>query len=137
MNRTVSFLIGLAFSAAALSVGAAAQNGPSYRTAGDPQIVYATFYPGQSSARLQYVDWDDRHRCDGDHDRDDRNCHWRDRDGYYHGYGYVGHGYVYGPSNGAYYGPNGSYDQPGRWHTANGWYDKHGKWHKGREHDER
>lgn len=127
MKRMVNFLTCLALSLAGLSIAAAAQNSPSYRTAGDPQIVYATFYPGQSTARLQYVDWDDRHRCDGDHDRDDRNCHWRDRDDrryYYPGNAYVGNGYAYGPPAAAYYGPS-------------GWYDKHGKWHKGRERDAR
>jgi hypothetical protein len=139
MNRKLSLVLWTLLSAIILTVTAAAQSSPSNQTPAVPRIVYATFYPGHSAVQLRYVDWDDRHRCDGDHDRDDRHCHWGDRDGgyYYRGNGYVGSGYAYGSSYGAYYGPHGWYDKHGRWHTEYGWYDKHGKWHKAKDHDDR
>lgn len=137
MNNRVSFVLWIAAAAALLSVTAVAQSPGDSRQS--PQLNYAVYAPSQSAATLQLVDWDDHHRCDGDHDRDDRNCYRRDRDGdrySYRGNGYVGNGYNYGPTYRAYYGPNGWYDNHGGGHS-DGWYDKHGKWHKGKPHDER
>ena len=122
-----------------LTLTAAAQNQIPRETTTQPQTFNAVYIPAQNAASLTQVDWDDHRRCDGDHDRDDRHCHWGDRDGgyYYRGNGYVGSGYAYGSSYGAYYGPHGWYDKHGRWHTEYGWYDKHGKWHKAKDHDDR
>jgi len=125
MNTKVSLVLCIAVAAAMLSVTAFAQSkGPS-DTGRSPQLRYAVYEPSQSKATFQLVDWDDHHRCDGDHDRDDRHCYWRDRDGnryYYRGNGYV----AYGPT----YYAGGWYDKHGRWH-ADGWYDRDGRWHKG------
>ena len=120
-----------------LTLTAAAQNQIPRDTNAQPQTLNAVYIPATNAARLTQVDWDDHRRCDGDHDRDDRNCYWRDRDGrYYRGNGYVGNGY-YGPGYSNYYsyGSNGWYGNKGRWHAANGYYDKHGKWHKGKDRD--
>jgi hypothetical protein len=139
MNRKVSFVLWIVLTAATLSMTAVAQNGARYDGQPSPQLSYAVYERSQNQAALQLADWDDHHRCDGDHDRDDRNCYWRDRDGdryYYRGNGYVGNGYYYGPSYRTSYGPSGWYDNHGRWHS-DGWYDKHGKWHKGTPHDDR
>ena len=101
---------------------------------------FALFAALATTAKLTQVDWDDHRRCDGDRDRDDRNCYWRDRDGdryYYRGNGYAGNGYYSGPAYNNYYSyaANGWYDNHGRWHASNGYYDKHGKWHKGKDRD--
>ena len=140
MKRVVNFGLLTALGLATLTVTATAQAAAPTDNRVNPRIHYATYYPGQTAASLRLVDWDDHRRCDGDHDRDDRHCYWRDRDGdryYYRGNGYVGNGYSYGPSYRTYYGASGWYDKHGRWHTDNGWYDKHGKWHKGNPHDDR
>ena len=140
MNRKVSLVLCMAVAATMLSVTAVAQSSAPGDSVPSPRLSYAVYEPSQSAAKLQLVDWDDHRRCDGDHDRDDRNCYWRDRDGdryYYRGNGYVGNGYYYGPRYNTYYGPSGWYDNHGRWHIENGWYDKHGKWHKGNPHDDR
>ena len=64
---------------------------------------------------LQQVDW---RRCDGDHDRDDRGCYYRDRDGRaYYGNGYYANSYYAAPYDSR---PAGWYDRNGRWHA----YDK-------------
>jgi len=139
MNRKVSFVLWIAAAASLLSAMAAAQSNTPTASRQSPQVSYAVYEPSQSAATLQSVDWDDHRRCDGDHDRDDRNCYWRDRDRdrySYRGNGYVGKGYYYGPRYNTYYGPSGWYDNHGRWHS-DGWYDKHGKWHKGKPHDDR
>jgi len=123
MKRNVHFALLLALSAATLSVSAIAQNSANNSRRNYPQTGYAAFYPDQSTARLQPVDWDERHRCDGDHDRDDRHCRWRDRDGdrfYPRGSAYSG--------GVPYAAPSGWYDARGRWHPA-GWFDRHGRWH--------
>ena len=121
-----------------LTLTAAAQGQIPRDTNSPPQTFTAVYFPAQNAAKLTQVDWDDHRRCDGDHDRDDRNCYWRDRDDrYYKGNGYVGNGYYYGSGRNNYYGygSNGWYDNKGHWHVANGWYDKHGKWHKGKDRD--
>jgi hypothetical protein len=138
MNRKVSFVLWIAAAAALLSVTPFAQNAGRGDAQANPRLSYAVYEPSQSAATLQLADWDDHRRCDGDHDRDDRNCYWRDRDGdrnYYRGNGYVGNGY-YGPSYRTNYASGGWYGNHGRWH-ADGWYDKHGKWHKGKPRDDR
>ena len=125
MNRKLSLVLCVAVAAAMLSVTAVAQSSAPGDRVRSPRLSYAVYEPSQSAAKLQLVDWDHHRRCDGDHDRDDRHCYWRDRDGdryYYRGNGYVSHGYVaYGPMY---------YDKHGRWH-ADGWYDRDGRWHKG------
>ena len=130
MNRKVSLVLCMAVAATMLSVTAVAQSSAPGDSVPSPRLSYAVYEPSQSAAKLQLVDWDDHRRCDGDHDRDDRHCYWRDRDGdryYYHGNGYVSNGHVaYGPM----YYPGGWYDKHGRWH-ADGWYDRDGRWHKG------
>ena len=130
MNTKVSLVLCIAVAAAMLSVTAFAESNAPSDTGRSPQLRYAVYEPSQSKATFQLVDWDDHHRCDGDHDRDDRHCYRRDRDGnryYYRGNGYVSHGYVaYGPT----YYAGGWYDKHGRWH-ADGWYDRDGRWHKG------
>ena len=130
MKRIVNFVLLTALGLVTLTVTATAQTSAPIDNRVSPRIDYATYYPGQTAASLRLVDWDDHRRCDGDHDRDDSNCYWRDRDGdryYYRGKGYVSHGYVaYGPM----YYPGGWYDKHGRWHR-DGWYDRDGRWHKG------
>ena len=130
MNRKMSLVLCIAVAATMLSVTAVAQSSAPGDSVPSPRLSYAVYEPSQSAAKLQLVDSDDHRRCDGDHDRDDRHCYWRDRDGdryYYHGNGYVSNGHVaYGPM----YYPGGWYDKHGRWH-ADGWYDGDGKWHKG------
>jgi hypothetical protein len=125
MNTTVRLVLCIAVATAMLSVTAFAQSNAPGDTGRSPQLRYAVYEPSQSIATFQLVDWDDHHRSDGDHDRDDRHCYWRDRDGnrYYH----RGNGYVaYGPT----YYAGGWYDKHGRWHR-DGRYDRDGRWHKG------
>ncbi|HEX8895969.1 MAG TPA: hypothetical protein VF783_21790 [Terriglobales bacterium] len=125
MNRKVSLVLCTAVAAAMLSVTAVAQGSAAADRVPSPRLSYAVYEPSQSAAKLQLVDWDNHRRCDGDHDRDDRHCYWRDRDGdryYYRGNGYV----AYSPM----YYPGGWYDKHGRWHR-DGWYDRDRRWHKG------
>ena len=113
----------LAVAVTTLTLTAAAQNVVPRTEAPAPSLRHAVFVPALSTAKFTQVDWDDHRRCDGDHDRDDRHCHWRDRDGaryYFRGTGYVG----YAP----HYAAAGWYDNRGRWHPA-GWYDRYGRWH--------
>ena len=130
MNRKVSLVLCIAVATAMLSATAVAQSSRAGDRMSSPRLRYAVYEPSQSAAKLQLVDWDDHRRCDGDHDRDDRHCYGRDRDGdryYYRGNGYVSNGYVaYGPM----YYPGVWYDKHGRWHR-DGWYDRDGRWHKG------
>jgi len=117
----------LAGAVTTLTLTATAQNVVPRTEAPAPSLGHAVYVPALSTAKFTQVDWDDHRRCDGDHDRDDRHCHWRGRDRdryYYRGNAYVGSGYYYGPGYATYYGPH-------------GWYDKHGKWHKDRDHDGR
>lgn len=117
MKTKLNLVMLLALGIAMLNVEAAAQNSVPLQTSGNARVEYAIYEPGQSAAPLRLADWDDRHRCDGDRDRDDRNCYryWRDRDGdryrdrnYYRGNGY----YAGTPA-----------------YVQHGWYDRKGKWH--------
>src|SRR5215472_13514817 len=97
MKTKVSLVLCIAVAAAMLRVTAFAESNAPSDTGRSPQLRYAVYEPSQGTAMFQLVDWDDHHRCDGDHDRDDRHCYWRDRDGdrYYHrGSGYVSNGYI-------------------------------------------
>jgi hypothetical protein len=119
-NIALAFTLGVGL----LGTVASAQNTPLGTTA-DARVQYAILN-GEQAGTLQQADWDDHHRCDGDHDRDDRGCYYRDydRDRYY-GYSYYGNGYV-----APYY-----YNAP-----PAGWYDRHGHWHaydKDRDRDRR
>jgi hypothetical protein len=115
MKEHVNFMLVLALSAGTLGTVVAAQDiqGGAGRTA---QVEYATFDPSQAGL-LRQVDGHDHRRCDGDHDRDDRGCHHRDRDAYrnqYRGNAYYGNGYYVAP----YAAPRaGWYDRDGRWHA--------------------
>jgi hypothetical protein len=122
----------LTLGAAMLNAPAAAQNTTQLNNRETARIEYGTYDPSQSAALLRQVDWDDHHRCDGDHDRDDRHCYWRDRDGDQYRYQnyYRGDGYYRGAP---VYGQGGWYDNHGRWH-ADGWYDRKGKWHSNKRH---
>lgn len=129
MNKKLNFVLLMALGAAMLSISAAAQNTAQINDREDARIDDATYYPGQSAGLLRPVDWDDRHRCDGDHDRNDRHCYWRGRDDdrYRNQYYARGNGY-YGSAPG--YSQGGWYDQRGRWQAdLGGWYDRKGKWH--------
>lgn len=136
MKRQLSYVLFLALGAGTLVTAAVAQNTTSHgENAG---VQFATFDPGQATGLLRQTDWDDQHRCDGDRDRDDRNCYYRDRDDRYRDNGYR----AYGNSAPGYY-QNGWYDRHGNYYPAggNGYYDKHGRWHylngHGRDRDDR
>ena len=139
MKSITKFALWAVLAVPTLTLSAASQNPIPNESSAQPQLYYAVYVPAENAAELTQIDWDDHRGCDGDHDRDDHGCYWRDRDGdryHYRGNGYVGNGYYYGPGYSTYYGPSGWYDKHGRWHTAYGWYDKHGKWHRDRDHDE-
>ena len=127
MKMKLKFVLLLAVATALLNLTALAQNPARSGTAGNATLTYLTYSPSQGAAQLRLADWDDRHRCDGDHDRDDRHCHWRDRDGRYsRGYGYAASGRVYAGG--------GWYDQFGRWHVrGHRWCDRRGRWHEDRD----
>lgn len=115
MKSTLNFVLLLALSAAVLGTAAMAQTSEGAGVA-RARIESATFDPSQS-ALLRQADWDDHRRCDGDHDRDDRGCYYRDHNGYrgYYGYNYYGNGYYATP----YYAPRaGWYDRDGHWHAS-------------------
>src|SRR5664279_533174 len=129
MKKKLNFVLLMAMGAAMLCVSAAAQNVTQSNGREKAKVPNLIYDPSQSAALLRQVDWDDHHRCDGDHDRDDRHCYWRGRDGdrYRNQYSAGGNGY-YGYAPG--YGKGGWYDQRGRWQTdPGGWYDRKGKWH--------
>lgn len=117
MKKRLNLLLFLALGAGTLAGPAAAQENTSTNAATPAQ--YPTF--DASQAALQQVGWFNHRRCDGDHDRDDRNCYYRDRDGdrddRYYNNGYYGSGYY----NGYYGNPYGN--------RAAGWYDRNGYWH--------
>jgi hypothetical protein len=132
--KKLEFVLLAALGAAMLNVPAAAQNMSQVKDRGNAQANFLTYDPNQSTALLRPIDWDDRHRCDGDHDRDDRHCYWRGRDDdrYRHQYFASGNGY-YGNAPG--YGQGSWYDQDHRWHAQpGGWYDRKGKWHSYKRH---
>ncbi len=128
MKTQQNFVLFLALCAAALATSAVAQEKTQINDRENARVEFATFDPSEAASLLQQTDWDD-HRCDGDHDRDDRNCYYRDRDRdrdwnrnqYYRGNSYYGGGH----------NVNGWYDRKGNFYPAggNGYYDKHGKWH--------
>ncbi len=119
MKSQLKFALLVALGTGVLSAGAAAQQ-PQINAAGNGRMEYEMFIPGQA-AQLQQVGWDDHHRCDGDHDRDDRGCYYRDGDGYRYRYpAYYGNGYW----------SNGYYVEPAPGYRANtGWYDRDERWH--------
>jgi hypothetical protein len=110
MKRQLNFVLMLALGAGTLGTMAAAQENQG-RAGERAQLAYATYGSGQS-ATLQQVDWNDRRRCDGDHDRDDRGCYaYNNR---YPASSYYGNGYYAAP----HYAPRaGWYDRDGRWHA--------------------
>jgi hypothetical protein len=132
MKQKLNFVLLMALGTAMLSLTAAAQNMTQVNDRTNARFEYATYDLNLSVAQLRQVDWDDRRRCDGDHDRDDRHCCWRDRDGdrYRAQYYYRGNGY-YG--NAPVYVQGGWCDQHGHWH-ADGWYDRKGRWHSDKRH---
>ncbi len=132
--KKLGFVLLMTLGTAMLNVPAAAQNTTQIRDRGNAQVNYLTYDPSQSAATVRLVDWDDHHRCDGDHDRDDRHCYWprRDDDRYRNQYFAAGNGY-YG--NAPAYSQGGWYDQRGNWHSdPGGWYDRKGKWHSYKRH---
>jgi hypothetical protein len=134
MKRKLDFVLLMAMGAAMLSVPAAAQNTAQINDRGNARIDYAIYHPNQSAGLLREVDWNNHRRCDGDRDRDDRNCYWRGRDDdrYRNQYYARGNSY-YGNAPG--YGQGGWYDQNGRSQAdPGGWYDRKGKWHSDQRH---
>jgi hypothetical protein len=134
MKTKLDFVLLLALGTAMLNVTAVAQSTAQGNIPGNPRVNYLTYDPNQRAALLP-VDWDDHHRCDGEHDRDDRHCYSRDRDGdrYRQQFVYRGNSY-YG--NAPAYGQGGWYDQHGRQDTrSDGWYDRKGKWHSDKHHE--
>jgi hypothetical protein len=126
MKKKLELVLLLALCSATVGVTAAAQNTGQINGRGDAKINNLVYDPSQSAALLRQVDWDDHHRCDGNHDRDDRHCYWGDGDRYRPQFFYGGNAY-YGNAP-AY--QSGWYDNHGRWHAGPaGWYDRKGKWH--------
>ncbi len=116
MKKQLNYVLLLALSAGTLATTSAAQTSTALNDRQNTRIVQATFDPSQTGL-LQLADWNDHRRCDGDRDRDDRNCRYRDGDRYRSQY--------YGGN--PYYG-NGYYATPYRGRT-DGWYDRNGYWH--------
>lgn len=121
MKTKLKLIMLAALGVTMLSVAASAQNNLPLQASTNARVEYAVYEPSQSAGLLRVADRDDRHRCDGDRDRDDRNCYqyWRGRDrgrdgdryrdsNYYRGNGYYGAAPVY---------------------AQHGWYDRKGKWH--------
>lgn len=109
MKSTWNFALVLALGLGLLGTVATAQN--TQLNSGGGRVEYATA-AGQSG-QLRLAGWDDHRRCDGDHDRDDRGCYYRDYDHHrYYGYSYYGNAYA-----APYYAPRA------------GWYDRYGNWH--------
>ena len=139
MKKRLQFGLFLTLGVGTIGASAVAQNNARINDRDNPQLTYENRDPSQSNALLRLADWDDHHRCDGDHDRDDRNCYYRnrdwDRDHYYGG------GYAFGYIAPNYARSNGWYDRKGNFYPAGGggYYDKHGKWHPfhGRDQDPR
>ncbi len=116
MKKRLNYVLLLALSAGTFATTSAAQTTTAVNDRQGARIAQATFDPSQTGL-LRLADWDDHRRCDGDRDRDDRNCRDRDDDRYRNQY--------YGGN--AYYG-NGYYATPYRGRT-DGWYDRKGYWH--------
>lgn len=119
MKTKMEFVLLMALGITMVNVVAAAQNNVPMQAPAKPLFEYAIYDPSQSAGVLRQVDWDDRHGCDGDHDRDDRRCYGRDhasyryRRDYYRGNGYYGNAPVY---------------------VRHGWYDRNGRWHRDNDH---
>ena len=121
VKKIVELVLSVALGIAMLNVAAAAQKIVPTPARVDPRFEYAIYDPTQSTGLLRPVAWDDRHRCDGDHDRDDRHCYgyrryregdrYRDR-AYLRGSGYSG--------NAPVSVPHCSYVRDGRWHRDKG-----------------
>ena len=108
MKNAWSFALVLALGVGLQGAIANAQNTQPFGST-SARGEYVTTDRGQNPL-LRLADWDDHRRCDGDHDRDDRGCHYRDRDRYY----------TYGNA----------YAAPYYYHAPNaGWYDRYGYWH--------
>jgi hypothetical protein len=134
MKTKLNFVLLLALGTATLNVTATAQNTEQGNIPGNAKVNYLTYDPNQRAALLP-VDWDDHHRCDGDHDRDGRRCYSRDRDSDRYRQQYVSRGNSY-YGNAPVYGQSGWYDQHGRQYTrSDGWYDRKGKWHSDKHHE--
>jgi hypothetical protein len=134
MKTKLDFVLLLALGTAMLNVTAAAQSTAQTNIPGNAKVNYLNYDPNQSAALLP-VDWDDHRRCDGDHDRDDRHCSSRDRDGDRYRQQYVYRGSSYYGNAPAY--QSGWYDQHGNWHVGPaGYYDRKGKWHSEKHHDD-
>jgi hypothetical protein len=116
MKKQLNYVLLLVLSAGTLATTSAAQTRTEANDRQNTRITQATFNPSQTGL-LQLADWNDHRRCDGDGDRDDRNCRYRDGDRYRCQY--------YGGN--PYYG-NGYYATPYRGRT-DGWYDRNGYWH--------
>lgn len=138
MKMKLNFLLMLTLGVAAFNAAASAQGPVRESGYANPTVTDLVYSPGRSTWQLRLADWDDHRRCDGDHDRDDRNCYWRDRDGNRYRQQYYNRGNGYYGGNGYYaspYGQNGWYDKHGNWHVgAYGWYDRKGKWHSDKHH---
>jgi hypothetical protein len=121
MKTKLNLVMLMALAVSFFSAAATAQNTRPLQASSNARLEYAIYDPSQSSGLLRLADWDDHHRCDGDHDRDDRNCYqyWRNRDRDRDGDRYRDRNYYRG--NG-FYGGTPVYVQ-------HGWYDRKGKWH--------
>lgn len=117
MKNQRNFVLFLALSAGTLATSAVAQQRTQVNDRENARVEFATFDPSQATGLLQQTDWDDHHRCDGDRDRDDRNCYYRDRDDRRYERGYPAYGYYQG------------YSAPPSYERENGWYDRNGYWH--------
>src|SRR5262252_8393266 len=121
MKKRVQFVLFLTLGLGTIDGSAVAQDSVRINGSDNPRVTYGNFDPSQSLLRL--ADWDDHHHCDGDRDRDDRNCYYRDRDrdrDRYYSRGYVD-GYVV-PSD---RWSSGRYDRKGNFYPAGGggYYD--------------
>ena len=137
MKMKLYFLLMLALSVAGLNAAALAQDHAREGSYANRSIAPSKYSPGQSSSQLRLAAWDDHGRCGGDHDRDDRNCYSRDRDGdrYRQQYSSQGNGHYGGNGYANPYGQNGWYDKQGNWHAgANGSYDRKGNWPSDKQH---
>ena len=116
MKKQLNYVLLLALSAGTFATTSAAQTPTPVNDRENARIAQATFDPSQTGL-LRLTNWDDHRRCDGDRDRDDRNCRNRNGDGYrsqyYRGNPYYGNGYYATPYRG----------------RVDGWYDRNGYWH--------
>jgi hypothetical protein len=125
MKNQLNLLLALTLGTGALGTGAVAQEARSSNGGQTAGVEHAVFDPAQTGL-LRLADGNGNHRCDGDHDRDDKHCRDWDRDRY-RDRDYRGNRYYAAPYN----QQNGWYDRKGNFYPygANGYFDKHGKWH--------